>query len=125
MQYSQILWAVLYGYAFFGETPDCGTAIGAAIIILSGIYVVFREETPHVSRSRPVLAQPVALRQRHLSADQQPPPAVAAVAAATPAPRPAARSSPATPSGARSATKASRPGQSRIASSIAGSLPGA
>ena len=22
MQYSQILWAVVYGYAFFGETPD-------------------------------------------------------------------------------------------------------
>ena len=22
MQYSQILWAVLYGYVFFGETPD-------------------------------------------------------------------------------------------------------
>ena len=29
--------------------------LGAAIIILSGIYVVFREETPHVSRTRPVL----------------------------------------------------------------------
>jgi S-adenosylmethionine uptake transporter len=56
MQYSQILWAVVYGYAFFGETPDRATAIGAAIIILSGIYVVFREETPHVSRNRPVLA---------------------------------------------------------------------
>ncbi|WP_297977597.1 DMT family transporter [uncultured Amaricoccus sp.] len=56
MQYSQILWAVVYGYAFFGETPDAATAIGAAIIILSGIYVVFREERPHVSRTRPVLA---------------------------------------------------------------------
>ena len=55
MQYSQILWAVVYGYVFFGETPDRATAIGAAIIILSGIYVVFREETPHVSRNRPVL----------------------------------------------------------------------
>ena len=54
MQYSQILWAVLYGAAFFGETPDWGTAIGAAIIILSGIYVVFREDRG-VSKSRPVL----------------------------------------------------------------------
>ena len=54
MQYSQILWVVVYGYAFFGETPDAATAAGAAIIILSGIYVVFREETPHVSRTRPV-----------------------------------------------------------------------
>ena len=51
MQYSQILWAVLYGAAFFGETPDWGTALGAAIIILSGIYVVFREERGDVSAS--------------------------------------------------------------------------
>ena len=45
MQYSQILWAVLYGFVFFGETPTAATAIGAAIIIASGIYVVFREDT--------------------------------------------------------------------------------
>ncbi|MBA3323954.1 MAG: DMT family transporter [Rhodobacteraceae bacterium] len=56
MQYSQILWAVLYGFVFFSETPDRSTAIGAAIIIASGVYVVFREEKPHVSRNRPVLA---------------------------------------------------------------------
>ena len=49
------LWAAIYGYAFFGETLDRATVIGAGIIILSGIYVVFREETPHVSRTRPVL----------------------------------------------------------------------
>ena len=55
MQYSQILWAVIYGQVFFDETPDLATAIGAAIVILSGVYVVFREETPHVSRNRPVL----------------------------------------------------------------------
>jgi S-adenosylmethionine uptake transporter len=54
MQYSQILWAVVYGYVFFSETPDWNTAIGAAIIIASGVYVVFREETPNVSRNRPV-----------------------------------------------------------------------
>ncbi len=56
MQYSQILWAVVYGVIFFSETPDLHTAIGAAIIIASGVYVVFREERPNVSRNRPVLA---------------------------------------------------------------------
>lgn len=55
MQYSQIIWAVLYGFLFFDETPDRATAIGAAIIIASGIYVVFREDRPAVSRTRPVL----------------------------------------------------------------------
>jgi drug/metabolite transporter (DMT)-like permease len=56
MQYSQILWAVAYGLIFFDETPDRNTAIGAAIIVASGVYVVFREEKPHVSKNRPVLA---------------------------------------------------------------------
>lgn len=53
MQYSQILWAVAYGFLFFGETPDWATALGAGIIILSGIYVVFREDSR--STTRPVL----------------------------------------------------------------------
>ncbi len=43
MQYSQILWATFYGYVFFGESPDIFTAIGAAIIIGSGLYILFRE----------------------------------------------------------------------------------
>jgi drug/metabolite transporter (DMT)-like permease len=55
MQYSQILWAVAYGLFFFGERPDRATAIGAAIIILSGIYVVFREDRRSISSTRPVL----------------------------------------------------------------------
>jgi S-adenosylmethionine uptake transporter len=54
MQYSQILWAVVYGYAFFGETPDWATALGATIIILSGVYVVFREDRTGVPTTRPV-----------------------------------------------------------------------
>jgi S-adenosylmethionine uptake transporter len=55
MQYSQILWAVLYGFLIFDETPDWNTAIGAGIIILSGVYVVFREERTSVPSKRPVL----------------------------------------------------------------------
>ncbi len=55
MQYSQILWAVVYGFVFFAETPDWNTAVGAAIIIASGVYVVFREERPAVSNTTPVL----------------------------------------------------------------------
>lgn len=55
MQYSQILWAVLYGTLFFNETIDQGTIIGTTIIIASGIYIVMREGTPSVSKNRPVL----------------------------------------------------------------------
>lgn len=55
MQYSQILWATLYGALFFDEWPDLWTALGAAIIIASGIYIVVRESGARVSENRPVL----------------------------------------------------------------------
>ncbi|MFM2355877.1 MAG: hypothetical protein RLZZ528_1613, partial [Pseudomonadota bacterium] len=55
MQYSQILWATLYGYVFFNERPEPATAIGTLVIIASGIYIVLREGTPSVSENRPVL----------------------------------------------------------------------
>lgn len=54
MQYSQILWAAFYGLLFFDEIPDVPTAIGAAIIILSGLYILFREHQPGHSENRPV-----------------------------------------------------------------------
>ncbi len=44
MQYSQILWAAVFGTLLFGETPSASTALGAAIIILSGVYIVLRED---------------------------------------------------------------------------------
>jgi S-adenosylmethionine uptake transporter len=43
MQYSQILWAVIYGWLFFDETIRGTTAAGAAVVILSGLYIVWRE----------------------------------------------------------------------------------
>jgi S-adenosylmethionine uptake transporter len=55
MQYSQIIWAALYGWMFFDESVDLYTAIGSAVIIASGIYIVLREGTPSVSQNRPVL----------------------------------------------------------------------
>lgn len=56
MQYSQILWAALYGTLLFDESIDRFTAIGSGIIIASGIYIVLREGTPSVSGNRPVLS---------------------------------------------------------------------
>lgn len=55
MQYSQIIWAALYGSLFFGEKIDFFTGFGTAVIIGSGIYIVLREGTPRVSENRPVL----------------------------------------------------------------------
>jgi S-adenosylmethionine uptake transporter len=55
MQYSQIIWAAIYGWVFFGETVDLYTGLGSAVIIASGIYIVLREGTPRVSQNTPVL----------------------------------------------------------------------
>lgn len=55
MQYSQMLWATLYGFLIFSETPEQHTLIGAAVIIASGLYIVFRESRKNVSDNTPVL----------------------------------------------------------------------
>lgn len=54
VQYSQILWAVAFGYFFFSETPDIWVAVGSAIIISSGIFVIWREGGAKASNMRPV-----------------------------------------------------------------------
>lgn len=56
MQYSQMIWAVIFGALFFGEGVDLFTILGAVVIIASGIYIVMREERGNVSENRPVLA---------------------------------------------------------------------
>lgn len=55
MQYSQILWAVLFGAVLFDESPDRWTFSGAALIIASGLYIVFRESRRDVSANRPAM----------------------------------------------------------------------
>jgi S-adenosylmethionine uptake transporter len=55
LQYSQILWASLFGVLFFSETPDFYVGLGSAIIIASGIFVVWRESRENVSMQTPVL----------------------------------------------------------------------
>jgi S-adenosylmethionine uptake transporter len=54
MQYSQIVWAALYGWLFFSETVDLMTAVGTAIIIASGVYIVLREGGGKVETNQPV-----------------------------------------------------------------------
>jgi S-adenosylmethionine uptake transporter len=55
MQYSQLLWAAIFGFFFFAEFPDLWTWIGAAVIIASGLYIVLRESLRGDTSSAPVL----------------------------------------------------------------------
>ena len=67
-QYSQILWAVPFGMFIFGEMPDRWVALGAAIIISSGLFIVWRENRDEVSQTNPVL------KARNLRPDAGPSP---------------------------------------------------
>ena len=42
-RYTILLWAMAYGWAFFGERPDAPTLIGAALIVATGLYTFHRE----------------------------------------------------------------------------------
>jgi drug/metabolite transporter (DMT)-like permease len=53
--YAQIIGAVIFGYAVFGDIPDALTLIGTAIIVASGLYVVHRErrsQAPSAERQK-------------------------------------------------------------------------
>ena len=49
-QYVQIIWATAYGFFLFQHFPDIWTLFGAAVIILSGLYVWLRERQLGYSR---------------------------------------------------------------------------
>ena len=42
-EYSALIWATLIGYLVWGELPDVFTLVGAAIVISSGLYIIYRE----------------------------------------------------------------------------------
>ena len=63
-QYSQIIWATIFGMIFFGERPDVWVAVGASVIIASGVFVVWRE-----SRSNTTSANTPVLRVRSPRSD--------------------------------------------------------
>ena len=42
-RYTSLLWAILLGFAAFGELPDGWTLLGSGIVVVSGIYTLFRE----------------------------------------------------------------------------------
>ena len=42
-RYTRLVFALIFGIVIFGERPDVLTLTGSAIIVLSGIYTVWRE----------------------------------------------------------------------------------
>jgi drug/metabolite transporter (DMT)-like permease len=46
--YSQLIWMVLLGWLVFGQLPDRWTFIGGAVVVASGLYLLYRERVRHV-----------------------------------------------------------------------------
>lgn len=53
MQYSQMLWALIYGALIFNETVDRTVLLGSAVIVCSGLLFIWRELAASVTQ--PVL----------------------------------------------------------------------
>jgi drug/metabolite transporter (DMT)-like permease len=41
--YAILIWTVIFGYVVFGDLPGPWTLVGAAVIVLSGLYILRRE----------------------------------------------------------------------------------
>ena len=42
--YTHMIWAVLYGYLFWGYLPGIRTWVGTAILVMSGLFIIYREQ---------------------------------------------------------------------------------
>jgi drug/metabolite transporter (DMT)-like permease len=42
--YTQLLWAVIFGYLVFSNVPNHWTLAGAAVVVASGLYLLYREQ---------------------------------------------------------------------------------
>jgi drug/metabolite transporter (DMT)-like permease len=42
--YGQIVWVIILGYVAFGDVPNRWTLAGAAVVVASGLYILYREQ---------------------------------------------------------------------------------
>jgi drug/metabolite transporter (DMT)-like permease len=57
-QYSQMLWGVVLGYLLWGDLPAAAVAVGASIVVASGLYILYREVVRAEGRAEPDLPSP-------------------------------------------------------------------
>jgi len=44
LHYTLLLWAVVFGWVFFGDVPGPRILIGAAVIVFAGLFIVYRQK---------------------------------------------------------------------------------
>lgn len=42
-KYFSLIWATLFGFVIWGDVPDAGVMLGAALVVGSGLYIMHRE----------------------------------------------------------------------------------
>jgi drug/metabolite transporter (DMT)-like permease len=52
LDYTSMVWALMLGYAFFGEVPTTMIVLGSAIIAAAGLFVIWREHQLALARKR-------------------------------------------------------------------------
>ncbi|MCY0152738.1 hypothetical protein OEG86_11400 [Hoeflea alexandrii] len=45
LDYTALLWATILGWLFWNEIPDAMTFVGAAVIVVSGVFIILREHS--------------------------------------------------------------------------------
>jgi drug/metabolite transporter (DMT)-like permease len=58
--YTSMIWALVLGYAMFGETPTPMIVLGSAIIAAAGLFVIWREHQLALARRRNAPEGPLA-----------------------------------------------------------------
>lgn len=54
LQYTLLLYAVIFGWMFFGDVPRLTMMVGAALIVASGLFIFIREQTLKKRQERPL-----------------------------------------------------------------------
>ena len=58
--YTSMIWALVLGYAMFGETPTLMVVLGSAIIAAAGLFVIWREHQLALARRRAADGSPAS-----------------------------------------------------------------
>jgi drug/metabolite transporter (DMT)-like permease len=66
-EFTYILWAVVFGYLFWQEVPGFTSLIGIAVLVLSNLYIWYRERQIGLSDTAvlPVQATAIASQEQH------------------------------------------------------------
>lgn len=65
--YVQLLWGVAFGYLLFNNPIDLWTAMGGALIVGSGLYMIHREHVRHREITVGVVAHPESLMTEEMT----------------------------------------------------------